>query len=386
MEIPLYILVDSRDAWRACLEDLRRHPRIAVDLESNSLYAYRESVCLLQCSTADRDYIVDPLAGFGLEGFGELLADPAIEKIFHAGEYDLILFKRQYNWDAANYFDTMWAARILGYQQMGLANFIEEFFGLRLSKRLQKSNWCQRPLTSQQLTYAQSDTHFLLRLRDIFHDRLEEAGRLEEAFEIFDEQSRITVPNTDFDPDHYWNLKGARELSPRDRAILRALYVYRDSVAKRLDRPPFKVMSNAAILELAQRKPRKLADMADLHHLSSLQIRRMGPDVLGAIKDALRGPAAAPRTRREPLPDAVVQRHDRLKEWRKRHADGRGVAPDVVLHKDTLWHIAFANPASLDELGQVEGVGPWRLAHYGDRILDVLRLLNAAQPPTSERS
>ena len=372
MEIPPYIHVDSGAAWERCLETLRREPRIAVDLESNSLYAYRESVCLLQCSTASQDFIIDPLAGFGLDGFGAILAAPGIEKIFHAGEYDLILFKRQFDWVCVNYFDTMWAARVLGYQQMGLANFIEEFFGLRLSKRLQKSNWCQRPLTPQQLSYAQTDTHFLLRLRDIFDERLREAERLEEALEILEEQSRITVPNTDFEPNQYWAVKGARDLSPRDRAALRGLFVYRDSVARRLDRPPFKVMSNAALLELAHVKPRKLADLAAVQHLSSLQVKRMGPEILGVIKEALQGPAAGPRARRTPLPDAVVQRHDQLKEWRKRQAESRGVAPDVILHKDTLWGIAHANPSTIEELSGVDGIGPWRIRAYGERILTVL--------------
>src|SRR5690606_37421522 len=131
------------------------------------------------------------------------------------------------------------------------------------------------------------------------------------------------VPNTDFDPEQYWGLKGVRELSSRDRAVLRALYVYRDSVAKRHDRPPFKIMSNAAMVEMAIAKPRKLADFAKLQHFSALQVKRMGAEVLGVIKEALQGPAAAPRARRTPLPDAVVQRHDRLKDWRKRHAEKR---------------------------------------------------------------
>ncbi len=372
MGFPPYLHVATRNAWEECLAALRREPRIAVDLESNSLYAYRESVCLVQISTPHQDYIVDPIAGFGLDGFDEILANPDIEKIFHAGEYDLILFKRQFGWDAFNYFDTMWAARILGYQQMGLANFIEEFFGLVLSKRLQKSNWCQRPLTPQQLAYAQADTHFLLRLRDIFQDRLLEAGRLEEALEIMEEQSRINVPDTSFDPDDYWNVKGSRDLSPRERAVLRALYVYRDLVAKRLDRPPFKVLANPALIELAQRQPRKLVDLATIQHLGDLQIRRMGAEILGVIKDALQGPTATPRERRIPLPDIIVQRHDRLKEWRKYYAEKRGVAPDVVLHKDTLWRIAHANPATVDDLATVPGVGPWRLQEYAPEILRLL--------------
>jgi ribonuclease D len=373
MDLPPYIFVDTPDAWESCLQALSRESRIAVDLESNSLYAYRESICLLQCSTPLQDYIVDPLAGFGLEGFEAILADPAVEKTFHAGEYDLILLTRQFGWQTANYFDTMWAARILGYQQMGLANFIEEFFDLRLSKRLQKSNWCRRPLTAQQLRYAQADTHFLLRLRDIFHARLEQAGRLDEALEIFAEQSDVTIPDTAFDAEGYWTVKGARELTPRERAVLRALYVYRDKLAHRLDRPPFKVMGNAALVELAQRKPRRMRDLAGMQHLSELQVTRMGAEILGVIKEALAGPAASPRARKQAPPDAVLQRHERLKEWRKRHAEKRGVAPDVVLHKDTLWTIAYANPQDISALAALDGIGPWRLRAYGVEILTLLR-------------
>ena len=147
---------------------------MAIDLESNSLYSYREEVCLIQLSTAEKDYILDPIAGSDLFGLGQIIQDPSIEKVLHAAEYDCILLRRQYGWKLENLFDTMWAARILGHARYGLANVLEDAYGIKLNKKYQKANWCKRPLTKAQLNYAQMDTHFLLQLRDFARRRIAE--------------------------------------------------------------------------------------------------------------------------------------------------------------------------------------------------------------------
>ncbi|MCA9875056.1 MAG: ribonuclease D, partial [Anaerolineales bacterium] len=156
--LPPHHLITTQTDWQDCLAALKQEPRIAIDLEANSMYAYRERVCLIQISIPSQDYIIDPVAKVDLSGLGELLADTAVEKVFHAAEYDLILLKREYEWELNNLFDTMWAARILGYKQYGLASLLKKIFDLKLDKQYQKSNWCRRPLSPAQLTYAQLDT------------------------------------------------------------------------------------------------------------------------------------------------------------------------------------------------------------------------------------
>ena len=158
------------------VDHLTRQPVVAVDTESNSLYAYREQVCLIQFSTPREDYLVDPLAIRDLSLLGPLFADPKIEKIFHAAEYDLICLERDFEFRFANLFDTMMAARILGREELGLGALLEQEFGVVLDKRYQRANWGQRPLPADLLAYARLDTHYLIQLRQRLHDELSWQG------------------------------------------------------------------------------------------------------------------------------------------------------------------------------------------------------------------
>ena len=372
MKFPAYELVETPEAWQGCVKILCREPRIAVDLEANSLFAYQESICLLQVSTADRDFIIDPLAGFPLSGMGEILADPAIEKVFHASSYDLLLLKRHYDWEVNNLFDTMWAARVLGHTSMGLAGLLKEFYGVTLSKKYQKANWAARPIADALLDYARMDTHYLLRLRDDLAARLDAAGRLQEALEIFDHERRIVLENRNDGVEGFWSVRGARRIAPEARAILRALYDLRDAEARRRNLPPFKVLSDAHLLLLAERAPADIQELRSLQGFSTKLADRYGPRILAAI-------AKSKRQRTPDLPKAntrqpkeINNRYRLLQQWRKEAAQNRGVESDVVMPRDILWEIARLNPQSPEELAKVPGLGPCRRALYAEGLLRTL--------------
>ena len=146
MSLPPPVLVQTPTLWQKCLTSLRQHKQLAIDTESNSLYAYREQVCLIQISVPGYDYIVDPLALPSIDELGELMADPSVEKIFHAAEYDLLCLKRDFGYSFSNLFDTMLAARILGRKKVGLAAVLNQEFGIQVNKRYQRANWGRRPL------------------------------------------------------------------------------------------------------------------------------------------------------------------------------------------------------------------------------------------------
>jgi ribonuclease D len=365
-------LITSPNSWADCLRKLRQEPALAVDLEANSMFAYRERVCLIQVSTPTQDYILDPLADLDLDGLGQILADPAVEKIFHAAEYDLILMTRQYGWVVNGLFDTMWAARILGYHRYGLASLLGELFGVKLNKRYQKSNWCQRPLSPEQLAYACFDTHYLFDLRDRLSAELEKKDCLLEAAEIFAEQTSVTVPDNGFDPEDFWTMNGVYDLSRYEQTILKAVAIYRDKVARQRDQPLFKIFSDRTLLEIAQSAPRNYDELAAVHGMSRKQIKRFGQQLLHIVKNAQieKPPAYPPRRKRKP--DAVISRYDRLHTWRKLRARKRGVESDVIVSRDALWELAYANPANREELKRIEHIGEWRRETYGDEILQVL--------------
>lgn len=373
VRLPPYIFVGTENEWQACMAEISGCKSLAMDLESNSLFAYQEQVCLIQISTPRVDYIVDPIAGLDLAPLGRIVQDPSIEKVFHAAEYDCILMRRQYGWKLENLFDTMWAARILGYERYGLANLLESAYGVKLNKKFQKANWCKRPLTNNQLIYAQMDTHFLLRLRDDLAMELEQKDRLLEARESFAEQSRVNPSDKNFDPDGFWSINGTRGLSPSQQAVVKALYQYRDQQARRQDRPHFKIFGDRTLVEIAQVLPRHTSDLEGLHGMSNNQIKRYGRSLLRLVREAQDDPAPVkPKRKSNRPPEAVVDRYERLHLWRKERAHARGVESDVIMSRDALWELARRNPGCESDLVDIRGLGPWRRQTYGKDILRVL--------------
>jgi len=160
------VWIDTPKGLNQLITTLTNQKVIAVDTESDSLYSYFEKVCLIQFSTSQTDYLLDPL-NVDIAPLADLFADPSIEKIFHAAEYDILSLKRDYNFTFVNLFDTMLAARILGWKRYGLGSILEEQFEVKLDKRFQRYNWGQRPLSRQALDYARLDTHYLLRLQNV---------------------------------------------------------------------------------------------------------------------------------------------------------------------------------------------------------------------------
>lgn len=373
MDLPPFKLVKTSEEWLHCFGKIQKKSRLAIDLEANSLYAYREQICLIQITIPGQDYIIDPLAGFDLSDLGLLLADSEIEKIFHAAEYDLILMKRQFGWELAHLFDTMWAARILGISRCGLASLLKDSYGVTLDKRHQKANWSRRPLPHNLLAYARMDTHFLLDLREKLYARLEELDCLAEAKEIFDEQCRVEPSDNTFNPDDFWSINGVRDLTPRQQAIAKELNIYRDSQAKKFDRPPFKIFDDQTILELASVGPRFVEELPVIHGMTKGQIRRYGRDIIQTIHDAKKQPAPhKPKNNSRRLPEEVSERYDILRNWRKERAKARGVESDVILSRDALWELAWLNPQRPEDLAQINRLGPWRQTAYGDEIIQLL--------------
>lgn len=373
MKQPDFDLIIGASEWASCRRTLADAPRLAVDLEANSMFAYREQVCLIQISTPKKDFIIDPLVELDLSLLGDLFADSRIEKIFHAAEYDLILMKRQFGWEVNGLFDTMWAARILGYPRYGLASLLDEFYGVKLNKRYQRSNWCQRPLTPEQLSYACYDTHFLFDLRERLAVELQQNGREHEAAEIFAEQARVEPGDNGFDQEGFWSIQGVQDLGRQNQAVLKACYIYRDQEARKRNQPHFKIFSDRTLLEIAKVSPKSMGDLAQVHGMSRGQLRRYGQNLLQVVQEALHAkPPRAPR-RRQRRPDEVASRYDRLHTWRKIKARERGVESDVIISRNALWEIAESNPKSVAELDDLESVGPWRSRTYGVDIIRVLQ-------------
>jgi len=382
--LPPPILVADEDSLDRLVRALAPYPVVAVDTESNSLHAYRERVCLIQFSTPAADYILDPIGLRDLNPLAPFFANPGQQKVFHAAEGDLAGLRRDYRFEFANIFDTMSAARTLGWPQVGLAPILDTHFGVKMNKKHQRADWKRRPLTPEQLDYARLDTHYLVALRDRQLQTLTESGHWAEAHEEFERIARLHGDSDSArpDPTAFWRVKGARDLTPAQAAVLQALFAYREQQAERMDRPPFKVMGEATLLELARRAPRHVDDLRSLPGMAAEHIHRHGHGVLHAVLQGLHAPAPrAPQADRES--DEVRDRYDRLHTWRKHRARARGVESDVILPRTALWDLARRPPRTHGDLAHITDFGRWRRETYGEEIL---ALLSRAAPSPEGRA
>ena len=183
--LPPPIWVNTKQVLQKMMDDLVTQSRVAVDTESNSLHAFREQVCLIQITSTNADYLIDPLELRDLKLLAPIFSNPRIEKVFHAAEYDLICLRRDFGFSFANLFDTMHAARVLGYPAVGLDRLLGDKFNIQMDKRHQKANWAARPLSKEQIHYARLDTHYLFNLRDALEQELREKKRWEFAKDDF---------------------------------------------------------------------------------------------------------------------------------------------------------------------------------------------------------
>ena len=361
--------VASKTALSKMTDALARESRIAIDTESNSLHAYQEQVCLIQFSTPSQDYLLDPLALPDLSILAPLFENPEIEKIFHAAEYDLICLKRDFDFNFINLFDTMIAARILGYKKFGLGNILELKFREKVNKKFQKADWGKRPLTKEMLNYARLDTHYLIELRDIFKLKLEKNAHWSLAQEDFEMAATLAGLN-DRKPLPVWErVDGRAKLDPRQATVLNEVCLASEQLAAKLNRPVFKIIGNKSLIKLAETQPRNRRDM-EIEGFSPKQIGGFGNAFIAAVKRGLHADLVK-RTSSPRPSDAFMFRFEKLRNWRKEKAQKIGVESDIVMPRFLIEVVAKENPSNLDELAIVLAKSPWRLNEYGEEILNV---------------
>ncbi|RJP52138.1 MAG: ribonuclease D [Anaerolineaceae bacterium] len=373
--LPPPVWVNTTQLLKKMVEDLASQSRVAVDTESNSLHAFREQVCLLQFTSAKTDYLLDPLELKDLAVLAPIFADPKIEKIFHAAEYDLICLRRDFGFTFANLFDTMQAVRVLGYPAVGLDRLLGDKFQIKMDKRHQKANWAARPLTQDQIHYARLDTHYLFDLRDVLELELREKERLVFALEDFNRACLLEEQKQRSNGESWERFSGRKDLSLRELTIISQLCKWRDREAEKLNRPPYKVVMDDVFVALAKNPPEQKVDLSAAG-LSEKQIKLWGDQVLGAIRRGMEAPLVE-RKQVERKNEAVLRRLEKLKAWRKSIGLEMKVESDIILPKPYLGMLSENPPKTLDELRDLMKDTPSRADRYGVQILKVLGVKHA---------
>ena len=328
---------------------LRQEKIIAVDTESDSRHRYPEKVCLIQIATSKKVYLVDTISIEDLSGIGEALANNSIIKIMQGADYDIRCLDRQWGFRIRNIFDTSIAARFTGMDKFGLSSLIETLLGIKIPKdaRIQKSDWSERPLTLEALSYAATDVWYLPEIRKILKRHLSTLGRSDWVSEECSrlEQIRHTPP----DPDTtFLSLKGTGKLDGQAKAILRRLYLLRDSEARRRNRPPHYVLSNESLIELSLNPQ---SDFSNIPQLKNAPTKHLGTLLIGALREGLSDPpitaSSLKRRRKKAMTPEETIRLQKLKEWRTSRAETLKLEPGLIWPMISLERLA-RSPSSLD--------------------------------------
>ncbi len=363
-------VIDTASTWKELLRHLADEPVIALDAEMDSYYSYTTKLCLIQIGSSAGDFLVDPFAKLDFEAFQSISTSQEQVKIFHAGENDIPYFRDRCGWTFKNVFDTHLAARVLGLEGHSLAKLLWNYFEVELDKSHQRADWRVRPLPPELQEYARTDTKYLIPLREILDELLQESDRREEARSAFEQICHARLMEKEFDPDGWAKMKGARELKPERRGVLRALYIWRDAKAAELDEAVFRMGPDPFMVALARKCPRNLEDLKKWakHPVA----KRYAAEIFEVIQEGRKDrsvPLPAKKKGKDSLSPRQQRIYRRLKAWRNDEAENRGVERDRVATNRLLKEVAAAEPRNSEELGKVKGMEPWRAADYGDVIL-----------------
>jgi ribonuclease D len=357
-------------------EEMEKEPIIGLDTESDSFHHYQEQVCLIQVAIGARDYLLDTIAVRDLSALKKPMEDPAREFVLNGADYDVVCLKRDFNITFGKIFDTALGAQLLGYPATGLSALLARHFNVEMTKQHQRDEWYRRPLTESQMKYALNDIRYLNPLRDRIRDELKALNRLEWAEEEFALLTKREWKREAFKPDNFWRIRGSRDLRQREQAVLRELAVMRDRRARGINRPPFKVISDQALKDIARKQPRSTRGLKSIRGVSELMIRRFGDDILEAVRIGAELPEkefpVPPKGERRPGDPASSRRLELLKRWRSGRAVQLEIDPGVLAPLNTLKAVARSGAGTLKELQKVEEVSRWRTREFGREWIEAM--------------
>ncbi len=372
-DTPIYI--NTANGLNNFIEDLRKETLIAFDLEADSMFHFKEKVCLIQAGTASSSYIIDPLSIPDLSPLSQILSDPNITKIFHGADYDVRSLYRDYQIAIHNLFDTELASRFLGNAETGLNTVLQNRFGVKLEKKYQKKDWSQRPLPEPMIAYAAKDVQYLIPLYDIQKKELAGKGRLDWVEEECRDLTLVRSGPVNERP-LFLKIKGSGRLGRRSLAVLEALLEFRLKLADAKDRPLFKVIGNATLTKIALTIPETMEQLIKTHSLSPKQINMYGNPILRQIKTALAIPESNlpryPRQRSRRTSNDASDRFKVLKLWREQKAADLEINSGVMINNTTLKTIAESNPKKPEDLDAIPALKNWQKKELGEGIITTL--------------
>ncbi|MDQ8202434.1 HRDC domain-containing protein [Pelagicoccus sp. SDUM812003] len=338
-----FTYIDKQKELDELCEQLQDQTEIALDSEADNLHHFETKLCLLQMRFNGSIALLDVTADLNLDRFWELLSE--LHLIMHGSDFDLRLFHEFCGFTAKSIFDSMLASQLLGIKRIGLAALLEENFKVKIPKDSQKSDWSQRPLTPKMLKYAATDVLYLHDLRDKLMARIDDKQRGEWLRQRCDNQIRIAKTGFPRSDENSWRIARSDRLDERGQAGVYELWYWRQNLAKRLDRPPFKILGNDYIITLAEGISEGNWEYVFESLPMGIQRRsRQGlTDALkrGVSRDVKTLPQRPPRPdRRAPLSQQELDRQDAIKGHRDKLAKEYGIDPTLIATRSQVAQLA----------------------------------------------
>ncbi len=356
-------------------ERLTKQQIIGVDLEADSMYHFREKVCLIQIAARRTSAVIDPLQINNLSALKPVFKRADILKVFHGADYDIRSLYRDFKISINNLFDTELACRFLGIKETGLEAVLKKRYNVRLDKKYQRKDWSKRPLPQEMIAYAAQDVRYLIPLAKSLHQELNTKGRLSWVEEECRYLSRVRPSNNNSGP-LFVGFKGAGKLGPRGLAVLEELLRMRQKFAQQQDRPLFRIIGNKSLLRLAETRPMNLNRLRKTEILGSKQIDRYGKSVVAVVTKSLQIPTKNlpryPRKTAPMVPAIVAKRVKELRIWRDRMAQQLKVDPAIICTKALISAIAVQKPVSMGSLSKMKELKAWQVKEFGRDIINIL--------------
>jgi len=372
-----YIVIETDYELENVVKVLKKKQIIAVDMEADSMFHFQEKVCLIQMKAFDYpNIIIDTLKVENLSLLNPLFANPDIKKIFHGADFDVRSLYRDYKIVINNLFDTEIGSRYVGCKKTGLRAVILDRFNVKLEKKYQKKDWSQRPLPEEMLEYSAGDVNFLLPLEQILQKELIEKNRLKWVLEECELLSSVR-PVQQNEEDRFLKIKGAGHLQPKNLLILKELLKLRTDIAKKKDKPLFKVISSNVLLKLSEQQPVSLNCLKNTRLLTEIQFSMYGQLIVEVIQKGINTEGCDlpiyPRKQSPILNVDVPLRIKILKKWRDLEANRLNLSPPLLLTKHHLTSIAIKNPSTIEELNEIDELKNWQKNEFGENIIQLLK-------------
>ena len=340
-----FVYVDTPDSLSKAAVVWKQASALAVDLEcENNLHHYGAYISLIQISTLNENWIVDVLTLRKIKPLLEILEDPSIQKIFHDVSFDFRILQDQFSCHPRNVFDTQIAALFLGKQHLGLGDLLREYFGVEKESKYQMADWTKRPLNTEMLAYAVKDTIHLISLQDIL---LKELRQKERVSWVEEECAALEEADFTYKTQTFLDVRGVRTFSPVQLGVFRELFLLREQLAKKVNRPVHFVIRNEHLKQFSLHPP-QWEKVRGVHPI----VRSQALLFSKAVEDGKKNPFLIPIPEKKRLTQHQKEQLERLNELQQDLAQKTGLKAHLIMNKEQMITIVLS--------GRFDGLHSWQ--------------------------